>query len=86
MNKKQLVVLWIGIIIFALVSLDPPRKSHPRPIRRTNDAPIVEIIVTGGVDGAKLLSRWSIIIVLTGGLIYTLKDKKEEKPKDEQKQ
>lgn len=80
MNKKQMIVLWIGIIIFVLVSLDPPLKSHRMPIRRTDDAPIVEVIGAGEVDGAKLLSRWSIIIVLTGGLIYTLKDKK---PKDE---
>jgi len=83
MNKKQLIVLWIGIIIFVLVSIDPPQKHYPRPTLRRTNAPIVEVIGDGGVDGAKLLSRWSIIIVLTGGLIYTFKNKK---PKDEQKQ
>ena len=86
MNKKQMIVLWIGIIIFVLVSLHPPRKSHPRPIRRTTDAPIVEVIGAGNVDGVKLLSRWLIIIILTGGLIYTIKDKKDKKLKDEQNQ
>lgn len=83
MNKKQLIVLWIGIIIFVLVSLNPPRKSYRTPIRRTNDAPIVQVIGAGRIDVGVLLSRWSIIIVLTGGLIITFKDKK---PKDQHKE
>ncbi len=82
MNKNQLIILWIGIIIFVLVSINPPQKSYPNtPIHRTDNEPIVEIIGAGEVDGVKLLSRWSIIIVLTGGLIYTFKDKR---PKTEQ--
>jgi len=81
-NKKQKIVLWIGIIIFVLVSLNPPRKSHRTPLRRRasfdgrDNAPIVVVTGAGDIDGAKLLSSWSIIIVLTGGLIYTLKDKR----------
>jgi len=93
MNKKQKIVLWIGIIIFVLVSLNPPQKSHRTPLRPSrrrasrDNAPIVNVVVIGAgdVDGAKLLSHWLIIIVLTGGLIYTFKDRKDKKPKAEQK-
>lgn len=86
MNKKQIKVLWIGIPIFVLIGLFPPLKSRsPKPISRTNMPQIITVFDSGSkVDGTKLFVYWSIIVVLTGGLIYTFKDKKDEKPKDEQ--
>lgn len=85
MNKKQIKVLWIGIFIFVLIGIFPPLKDWPRPVRDTNIPQIYTIFDSGiKVDGTKLFVYWSIIIVLTGGLIYTFKDKKDEKPKDEQ--
>ena len=33
----------------------------------------------------KLFLQWAVAAVVTGGLIYAFKDKKDQKPKDEQK-
>lgn len=83
MNKKQTTVLWVGILIFVLIGLFPPLKSRsPKPISRTNMPQIITVFDSDSkVDVNQLFVYWSIIVVLTGGLIYTLKDKKTRSQK-----
>jgi amino acid transporter len=69
MNRKQIICLWIGIIIFACVSLMMPLYQYG------NLTCMVWLLV-----------RWVVIGVVTTGLIYTFKNKKDKKPKADQKQ
>lgn len=59
MNKKQKIVMWIGIVVFLGLSFsyDP------------YDSDIVTIVV---------IMQSASIVLVTAGLIYTLKDKKKE--------
>ncbi len=80
MNNKQSTVLWIGIAVFVLIALTTKtafRKIGSGPTGRTS------IWV---VDYAPFVGRLMSTVIVTGGLIYSLKDKKDEKPKDEKKQ
>lgn len=80
MNKKQLTVLWIGIAVFVLIALNTTTKTaFPTGPRRYDECIWV-------VDYGPFVGRLMSTVVLTGGLIYTLKDKKDEKPKNEKKQ
>lgn len=88
MNKKQKIILWIGIALFVLVGLNPHyprqvsrivRKGAPAPVRKTK-------LSWGPKDPGRLFCYWTMIAVVTGGLLVTLKDKKDKEPKDEQKQ
>ena len=72
MNKRQKICLWVGIIAFAFVGLISQKSN----IYTTNTIPDTVVYIS------RLLVRWVIIGVITGGLIYTFKDKK---PQDEQK-
>ena len=84
MNKKQKIVLWVGIALFVLVGLNPhyPRQRSriaPAPVRKTK-------LSWGPKDPGRLFCYWTMIAVVTGGLLVTLNDKKGKEPKDEQKQ
>ncbi|MBA7650477.1 hypothetical protein ES703_58283 [subsurface metagenome] len=95
MNIKQKIVLWIGIAIIVIMGLFPPwimpitrrygmgntvkyRKYYGYDfIWAQPESSLVSI------DFHRLGLQWAIVGVITGGLIYSFKDKK---PKDEQKQ
>jgi len=87
MNKKQLIVLWIGILVFVFVALTTQtdfstwHDDHRGPAPQYPTGQYVSVVNYGPLVG-RLIS----VVVVTGGLIYTLKDKKDEKPKDEKKQ
>jgi hypothetical protein len=66
MNKKQLVVMWIGIAAFVIIGL--LTKSRVGRVPRD-----------GYNDYSPLIVRLTSTALVTAGLIYTLKDKK---PKD----
>jgi heme/copper-type cytochrome/quinol oxidase subunit 4 len=76
MNWKQKICLWTGIITFAFVGL----VSQMGNIYAINKTPDTIVYI------AKLLIRWIIIVVVTIGLIYTFKDKRDKKTKGEQKE
>jgi len=57
-----LIVLWIGIIIFVLMGIFPPTAT--RQGRRYPYAPIVY---------EKLIIQWILVVVVTGGLLYSIK-------------
>ena len=90
MNKKQKIVLWIGIIAFVWTTL------HPHVIIKTyigygdnkcieridrNCYPLFGLPDTGektelAIDFQTLGLQWIIIAVVIGGLLVTFKDKK----------
>jgi hypothetical protein len=72
MNKRQKIVLWVGIIVFVLIGLATPKKQTGL-FRRQGQVAEVDLV--------RLCTYWSMTVVVTGGLIYTFKD---SKPKDEQ--
>ena len=81
MNKIQKITLWAGIIVIVAMGLFPPVKPiyrHPSPTITYRF-----LYEARDVRFTKLLTQWVIVSVVSGGLIYTFKDKK---PKDEQKQ
>lgn len=87
MNKRQKIVLWAGIIVFVLIGLEAPTHMVGGTVHETKrglfrgHASVVG--ATREVDLVQLCTYWVMTVVVTGGLIYTLKD---SKPKAEQKQ
>lgn len=80
MNKKQSTVLWIGIAVFVLIALTT--ETRFKSVSSRSGSRVSTVVV----DYGPLVGRLMSTIIVTGGLIYTLKDKKDEKPKDEKKQ
>lgn len=96
MNKKQKIVLWVGIAIFVLMELFPPWMAA-NPQGGNYIAAGYGFILNPPhfqseelwrcrIDFPQLLAQWAMVAVVTGGLIYAFKDEKDKKPKDEQKQ
>jgi len=77
MNRKQKIVLWIGIVVFVLMLLCPPATHTYEPYGDLRPIKVRRI------DYAGLFARWLTVTVVTGGLIITFRDKKS---KDDQKQ
>jgi len=63
MNKTQLIVLWIGIGILILMGLFPPGTRGGYDF----------ILEARSVSLSRLIIEWAIIVMLTGGLICSLK-------------
>ena len=92
MNWKQKICLWVGIAVIVAMGIFPPVYHHT--VFSWSNGPTVrppkyEFLLTAtgsAIEYSKLFVQWAIIAVITGGLIYTFKDKKDEKVEDEQKQ
>ncbi len=82
MNRKQIIILWVGIAIFVLMGLFPPWVVYEQghlyflhkltlfsPIRTNNGSRI---------DVPRLCVQWAMVAVVTSGLLITLKDKKKD--------
>jgi hypothetical protein len=72
MNKKQKIIMWVGIAIFVFIGLTTETSFGMRGVYWTDYGPLI----------ARLVST----AVVTLGLIVTFKDKKDNKTKDEQKE
>jgi hypothetical protein len=59
MNKRQLIVMWIGIGIIVLMGVFPPHMATTHPT----------------VDFTRLLTLWGIVLALMTGFIITFKDR-----------
>ncbi len=70
MNRKQIIVLWIGVIIFALRAFFPP-ISYPSLAEIMSSSP-----GRNGIDIPLLVSHELGILVLTVAACFTLKDKR----------
>ncbi len=79
MNRKQKIVLWIGVIIFLWIGFNP-HIYHPVPRRHLTldemaNTPIEYHLAWFGRKTSELFCYWSMVIVVTSALIYTLKTK-----------
>lgn len=77
MNKKQLVVMWIGIVLMVLLWWYAPKEIMPYKAGSYERETTYNL-----VQPAKLFANWILVGFVTGGLIITFKGKKTE---DEQK-
>lgn len=68
MNRKQLILMWIGIAVFVLVGANTKTRFGFDPII---------------VDYSKLATRLLSTVIVTAGLIYTLRDEKGRRDKDD---
>jgi hypothetical protein len=85
MNKKQLIVMWVGIAIIILMGIFPPWIVT---VQGTDNILGHAFILsrTGrkyDINASFLFVQWIMVVAITGGLIITFKDKK---PNDEQKE
>jgi len=71
MSKTQLIILWIGIVIFVLMGLFPP-KEYNTPIGSNADG-YGFILTVDNITFSRLFVQWAIVAIITGGLIYSLK-------------
>lgn len=89
MNRKQKICLWVGIIVIGLMGLYPPvQKTKYRlgDIFRTDDKTPYKVIEytfvldtgNGTVVLSNLFVQWIVVSIITGGLIYSFKDKKSK--------
>lgn len=84
MNKKQKIVLWVGITLFVLMGLFPPYRSSQKNFApRTHYDRLFFDMGFGHVDSGTLFIQWAILGVITGGLICTLSDKKDKRARGE---
>lgn len=95
MNKKQITVFWVAVTLVALVGIFPPQYSSTtvgtpeRPSRPTRTSRPVRIqresrTSTEGeskTDTGKLIGYWVVIGSVGAALIYTMRDKKNNKDK-----
>ncbi len=70
MNKKQIVCLWLGIIVFVLVGLYASSDT-------------IYLWSHGALMLPPFTVLWVCIIIVTIGLIYTFRDKQDKKDKDD---
>jgi len=76
-NKRQRICLLIGIVVIVLMAIFPSVDKG------------IGFFFTakgGEIEYAQLLIQCSAVAVITAGLIYTLRDKKNVKLKNKQKQ
>ena len=68
MNRRQMIVLWTGIILFILMGLFPPvRRSYGFLLTQDSE----------DIQFQKLLIQWLILAAGIAGLIYYLRGKKK---------
>jgi hypothetical protein len=72
MNRKQTIVMWIGIGVFVLMGLYPPTPAYKRGLSYGRDWNYTFILDANEVVLEKLVAQWAILAAVTGGLIYTL--------------
>ena len=100
MNDRQKICLWLGIAVIVVMGIFPPTRRgavrYPAGIRHPGRPQEILWVKPGytflftakaseiGFD--KLFLQWAVAAVVTGGLIYAFKDKKDQKPTAEQTQ
>jgi len=76
MNKRQMIVLWAGIAAVVLICLFPPTRWSGGDWRSSRKM----------TDTGRLVGYLVAVSVVTGGLIYTLREKEEKTRSPESKQ
>lgn len=70
MNKKQLIVMWVGIIVFILIGVFTPTSFYAHRVRRTSG--------TSWTNYKPLIKGLGSTVLIAAGLIYTLNDKNKK--------
>jgi len=70
MNKKQLICMWVGIAVFVCLGYFS--------IARTDIQILSDNLSNRPRDYGPLIVRLSSTVLVTTGLIYTLRDKKQK--------
>lgn len=74
MNRKQKIVLWIGVVVFLIITAFPWRAPRQRirgdGVSSSNKLPYRRI------QPPELYKYWIVIAVVTGALIISLKESK----------
>lgn len=78
MNRKQKIVLWIGIGIFALMALFLPLVISIQGVIEQQGYGFILIPPEKycHINTSRLYVQWIMVAVVTGGFIVTFKDKK----------
>lgn len=83
MNKKQKIVLWIGVIIFCAIAILPLEKPNISPVstivREADKGRIVvppKKVYYRRIRPPKLYVYWIMTTAVTGALIISLKESK----------
>ena len=71
MSRAQLKILWVGIIIFVLMGLFPPKEFNTPEGSHADGYGF--IFTADNIDFSRLFVQWAIVAVVTGGLIYSIK-------------
>ncbi|HEY9784214.1 MAG TPA: hypothetical protein V6D17_02355 [Candidatus Obscuribacterales bacterium] len=83
MNPKQRTALWIGIVLFVMVGINPPWKvvatNSPLGFSPIYHSPR-EQQEGVDIDMSRLIVMWIITAAITGGLIATAQDKSRGAP------
>ena len=87
MNRKQVICLWIGIIVIVLLGLYPPWmiiiESQVRGdsgfIGKGRHFMLHQYNKQWQIDTSRLGVQWIIVAVITGGLVVTFSGKKDKK-------
>lgn len=77
MNRKQLVVLWVGVFLFVIAGLWPPSIYTQVTEEMESSWMEFKFILSGGANPVlwqNLLTEWLIIAALTAAGILTLRD------------
>lgn len=100
MNRKQRICVWTGVVAIVLMGIYPPwmdaividdsldgnvvikRDLGYHHITR----PIWKRHIGARVNTGRLCVQWFAVTFVTGGLIAAFAEKKDKKPKDEEKQ
>jgi len=93
MNWKQKIVLCMSMIIVVLMLIFPPIGPFPvivvvggKEVHRYTQYLGLLVEDYGHIRFDLLAIQYIIVAVITVGLIFMLRGKKDEKPKDDQKQ
>ncbi len=91
MNKRQLIVLWLGIAIFVLMGLFPPwygKYHQSKPLAHSFAFILLrpEIHQHGKgwmkINTTQLIIQWSIVTVITSGLVLSFKKRNKTQTKE----
>lgn len=85
MNKKQIIVLWIGIAVIVIMGIFPPwivgqtiLSPKDGGYRFVLSHPEVRSLDCYSLNTSRLLVQWIMVVAITGGLLVTLKEKKKD--------
>ena len=68
MNKKQIIVMWVGIAVFICIGSATTTRDHSFVLNSSSRTR----------DYGPLIVRLASTVLVTTGLIYTLRDKKKK--------